>query len=509
MPYSSRWLPCLLLSVLLFTAGCGYYTKATPAASPPAHTDNSYPNTPKTSLQDCPDHCLDKSLASVRAKLGLDPDGPKQDGSKGAEEIVRDLQAECGTSGSAATEVTLGDLLNATNGKEQLPGFLMDSNGHFHLLLGAIRGADDEPLYQFIHGDSAIALLKKSEITQEKFPKSWRLHEGKPGVPLTVSGGMLRVSSLDHNFGVLLPNQTVSHRFMLTNAGKIALIIEKPHTSCGCTTTSLTDDAVLKPGQSTNIVVELRSSNVASTRQYVYFKATEPETNSSRPVMLSIFGGQTIFKSVAPRSLDFGIVQPESSPSQSVSITESPADRFTITRIDTSSAPSLGCTTETSEASDGLHRYKITFKLDIGDQSAGERQQVVHVITDSRFSPDVVVPVKFDVAPTYSVIPSVIALGELPVGQSQKHVLRFQSATGRPIEVSLKSVPPEATCHLEKKGDAVELIAAIYLPTEGLWQKNILVTVSSGPNEEEIEIPCSGLGRKPVETPGPASNKSK
>jgi hypothetical protein len=307
---------------------------------------------------------------------------------------------------------------------------------------------------------------------------------------------MLRVSSLDHNFGTLLPNQTVSHSFTLTNAGKIALIIEKPHTSCGCTTTSLTDDAVLKPGQSTNIVVELRSSNVASTRQYVYFKATEPETNSSRPVMLSIFGSQTIFKSVVPRSLDFGIVQPESTPSQSVSITESPLDRFTITRIDSAAAPSLACTTETLEASDGLHRYKVTFKLDVGDQPAGKRQQIVHVITDSRFSPDIAVPVTFDAAPTISVVPSVIAMGEVPVGKARKYLIRFKSAIGRPFEVNLKSVPPEATCHLEKMADCVELTVTINLPTAGLWQKNIVVNVVSDSHEDVVEIKCSGLGKQ-------------
>jgi len=269
------------------------------------------------------------------------------------------------------------------------------------------------------------------------------------------------------------------------------------------------NDAVLKPGQSTSVAVELTSSNVASMRQYVYFKVTEAETNTSRPVMLSIFGSQTIFKSVVPRYLDFGVVQPESAHSQSVSITESPLDRFTITKIDSSAAPLLGCTVENLETGNGLHRYKVTFKLDVGDQPAGKRQQLVHVITDSRFSPDVVVLVTFDVTPRVSVVPSVIALGEAPVGESRTQVIRFQSATGRPFEVNLKSVPTEATCHLEKKGDCVELTVTINLPTEGLWQKNILVNVASDSHEDVMEIPCSGLGKKHVETPGSTNGKSK
>ena len=87
--------------------------------------------------------------------------------------------------------------------------------------------------------------------------------------------------------------------------------------------------------------------------------------------------------------------------------------------------------------------------------------------------------------------------------------MRFNSATGRPIDVRLKSAPPEATCRLERKGDAIELTATIALPTEGLWQKNIVVIVASGSHEEEMAIPCSGLGKRRVETPGAAQNNSK
>ena len=55
----------------------------------------------------------------------------------------------------------MADLLDDADGKKPFPGFLMDSNGHLHLLLGADAAADGERLYQFVHGTSAIALLKK------------------------------------------------------------------------------------------------------------------------------------------------------------------------------------------------------------------------------------------------------------------------------------------------------------------------------------------------------------
>jgi hypothetical protein len=239
----------------------------------------------------------------------------------------------------------------------------------------------------------------------------------------------------------------------------------------------------------------------------VYFKLMEPETNSSRQVLFSMYGSQTIFKSVVPRTIDFGVVQPETSHSQSLSVTETSLDRFAIKRIE-SSTPSLDWTIQSLDAGNSLRRYKVTFTLHVGDQPAGRQSQIVHVITDSRFSPDIEVPITFDVAPRVSVVPSVIALGEVPVGEARKHLIRIKSAIGRPFEVKLKNVPPEATCRLEKKADCVELIVTINLPTVGLWQKNIVVNVISDSHEDVVEIKCSGVGKQRVEKPLSTNDKS-
>jgi len=377
----------------------------------------------------------------------------------------------------------------------------MNSDGHMYLLLGAVVTADGQTLYQLVHGSSAIALIPETAISQAKFQKAWRLHPGKQGVSLHVGNGILCVDSLNYNFGHILPNEKVSHTFTLTNMGDTALVIRKPQTSCGCTTTSLINDIVLKPRETTSIVVELQSTNVVSTRQFVYFNLTEPETNSTRQVLLSLFGSQTIFKSVVPRAIDFGIVRPGFSYSQSVSVIETFFDRFSIKKIDPSGAP-LTWNVENLEAGKGLHRYKITFTLNVGDQPTGRQQKIVHVITDSRFSPDILVPVTFEVAPRVSAIPSVLALGEVPVGETREDHIYFMSSIGYPFEVKLKSVPPEATCRLEKKKDYVELIVNTKLLTVGLWQKNIVVNVISPSHDDDvIEIRCSGLGKQPVKIP--------
>ena len=72
------------------------------------------------------------------------------------------------------------------------------------------------------------------------------------------------------------------------------------------------------------------------------------------------------------------------------------------------------------EAHDGLHRYKVTFKLNAGDQPPGKRQGTGSRDHGPPFSPDIAVPVTFDVTPVVPATPSIIALGQATVGESQE-----------------------------------------------------------------------------------------
>jgi len=490
--FHSRWSHCFLLVTMMSITGCGRF--GTPISTKSDDSNRSDPTSLESNAHDCRDSCLPKTISAVRAQLGLDPDNLPQKGPKETEEIMRAIQAECKPPGSAVFEVGPVELLDDANNNRPLPGVLMDSNGHLHLLLGAVT-VGGSTFYQMVHGTSQVALVPESAFLEQRFPKAWRLHNANPGVPIAVGSGVVRASEIDHNFGEIRPNQKVTHTFTLTNVGELALVLAMPSTSCGCTTTSVIGDTVLKPGRSIALAVDVASRNTSSLRQYVYLTLTEPETNLSRKVLLSLFGSQAIFKSVEPAAIDFGLVRPGRSYLRSVTVTETPVDRYELGRID-SVGPPLSWRIANSQDSEGLRSYRVTFELNLANHPAGKYSQIARLITDSRFSPEIPVPIIFEVAPRVSVIPSAIALGELPVGEMRDYRIRFRSANGDPLEVKLKTIPREAAVRIERKADGLELVVSIKLLAAGLWQDTILANVTSGSHQELIEIKCAGIGTR-------------
>ena len=68
------------------------------------------------------------------------------------------------------------------------------------------------------------------------------------------SNGSLRVSELDWDFGYAPKNTTVTHRYVLTNAGNKPLKIINVKPACGCTSAPLKKND-LQPGESTDLNV--------------------------------------------------------------------------------------------------------------------------------------------------------------------------------------------------------------------------------------------------------------
>src|SRR5581483_3318604 len=126
--------PCLSLAMVISLAlgglGCG--TRPSHASDGPTTVD---PITLEKNLHACRELCLPKTISAIRAQLGLDPVGPKAEGTETLQEILGAVQAECQKAGSGLSQVAPTDLLRAATNKGLPPGVLMDSDGHLHLLL--------------------------------------------------------------------------------------------------------------------------------------------------------------------------------------------------------------------------------------------------------------------------------------------------------------------------------------------------------------------------------------
>jgi hypothetical protein len=91
-------------------------------------------------------------------------------------------------------------------------------------------------------------------------------------------GPRVRVEPASFDFGRVLPGRTLRKEFRLRNLGDDALIIERISKSCGCTTAAA-DDSTLDPGQTTTLLVEVRTPAATGKIEHeVLVRSNDPET---------------------------------------------------------------------------------------------------------------------------------------------------------------------------------------------------------------------------------------
>jgi len=88
--------------------------------------------------------------------------------------------------------------------------------------------------------------------------------EANPGVSSSVESARLVVANKKHNFGDVAEGKKVDLNVQLKNSGSKLLSIDKVKSSCGCTATLLSKNE-LKPGESTNLKIELDTSGRKGT----------------------------------------------------------------------------------------------------------------------------------------------------------------------------------------------------------------------------------------------------
>jgi hypothetical protein len=77
---------------------------------------------------------------------------------------------------------------------------------------------------------------------------------------LSLGFPVIEFDQMNYDFGTLVEGETVSGTFIVTNKGKVDLIITDVKPSCGCTTPDWTKDAIA-PGETGEIKFEFNSAN--------------------------------------------------------------------------------------------------------------------------------------------------------------------------------------------------------------------------------------------------------
>lgn len=82
----------------------------------------------------------------------------------------------------------------------------------------------------------------KYEEDRDRFVDRYRY----PGIAV-IAGPKISVDNAVYDFGEVLEGIAVIHTFILSNVGDESLAIEQVHTSCGCTTTAVIQEATCHP----------------------------------------------------------------------------------------------------------------------------------------------------------------------------------------------------------------------------------------------------------------------
>ena len=104
-----------------------------------------------------------------------------------------------------------------------------------------------------------------------------------------------------HDFGLLDPHKTASHRFAIRNTGKAPLALDVGATSCKCTAGDL-EDSLLQPGETTHITLTWNTGYQSEAYEQTATLITNDP--SSKQIELRVLG-QVRAELVAPESVRF------------------------------------------------------------------------------------------------------------------------------------------------------------------------------------------------------------
>ena len=96
---------------------------------------------------------------------------------------------------------------------------------------------------------------------------------------LSLGYPVIEFDQMEYDFGTITEGETVDGTFVITNKGKVDLVITDVKPSCGCTTPHWTKEAIA-PGETGEIKFEFNSANrVGKQHKSITVKSNAEKTN--------------------------------------------------------------------------------------------------------------------------------------------------------------------------------------------------------------------------------------
>ena len=139
----------------------------------------------------------------------------------------------------------------------------------------------------------------------------------------------LSVAAPVFEFGNRRTGELIQHTFELRNTGDSLLKISSIRASCGCTTPGKSS-LKIRPGETLPLPVEIDlTGRIGTQTQYITLTTNDPET----PVWSLKLTGESIADiEIAPRTLNLGLLDPQSPQSGTIALTSTTGEPFQVTR---------------------------------------------------------------------------------------------------------------------------------------------------------------------------------
>jgi hypothetical protein len=275
------------------------------------------------------------------------------------------------------------------------------------------------------------------------------------------------------DFGTIPRGDKLDWSFLVRNTGNADLQITAARPSCGCTVADF--DKVIKPGETGKVTAHVDTSNFAGPiAKAVTIDTNDPSTPSAQ---LTIHAVVKPYVEANPAGfVRFNMLQGETDV-QTVTLYSEENEPFEIVRVE---SPQPWIKVDYKKIEDpaqilpavgrpGQAQYRVNITAGGNDAKLGPLAEKVHIVTNSKHSPDYWLSVSGVIRPTFRIEPSGVNFGE---------VTPADSAATRSVVLRSNNLKSPETFIVSKVESTVPGVTADVKPTQNKGEYEVTLQVA-------------------------------
>lgn len=275
------------------------------------------------------------------------------------------------------------------------------------------------------------------------------------------------------DFGTVPRGDKLDWSFLVKNTGNADLQIIAARPSCGCTVADF--DKVIKPGQTGKVTAHVDTTNFAGPiAKAITLDTNDPTTPST---LVTIHAIVKPYVEAHPAGfVRFNLLQGETDV-QTVTLYSEETEPFEIVKVDT---PQPWIKVDYKKIEDaaqivstvgrsGQAQYRVNITAGGNDAKIGPLAEKIHIVTNSKHSPDYWLSVSGVIRPTFRVEPSGVNFGE---------VTPADSAATRSVVLRSNNLKAPETFIVSKVESTVPGVTANVKPTQNKGEYEVTLQVA-------------------------------